>query len=120
MQVAAAPSAMSPAMISALRDARSWPARRYRSGRAGRRRPAISPASLPHDLRVRDVRAHAEGIWVIEQLLDALAPAGHELQRRVHGVLLRRGSQLPGRQFQRLVVQVDHRLHVYDYTVAYI
>jgi hypothetical protein len=31
----------------------------------------MSPASLSHDLRIRDVRTHSEGIRVIEQLFYA-------------------------------------------------
>src|SRR6185437_137817 len=79
-----------------------------------------SPACGAHDLRVGDVRAYAEGIGVVKQLLDPAPPAGHELQGRVDGVLLSGGPQLLGRQLERLVVHVDHRLHMYKSTAVYI
>lgn len=92
--------------------------RQHDIGRAARSRPVRSPASLPHDLRVRDVRAGPEGIRVIEQLLDAAATLGHEFERGVHRVFLGGGTQLLRGQRMGVVVQVDHGLHISGHTAT--
>ena len=53
-----------------------------------------------------------------DELLDAAAAAGDEVERGVDGVLLGGRPKLLGRERQVLVVQVDHGLHVADHTAS--
>src|SRR6266498_916460 len=89
-----------------------------RSGRAVPGLPVWSPAGPLHDLRVDDVSADAERVRVVEELLDAAAPVGHEVERGVDGVFLGGRAEFLCGKRESLVVQVDHRLHVSDDTAA--